>query len=86
MPITQNVAHGSVKRLRMHDEDLTVICDHTKRKNEARISTRAFPLEKNFGCTGAYCDMYMIAINDQLEWDRVTSVCLITMYLNETVD
>ena len=30
--------------------------------------------------------MYMISINDELDWDRVTSVCLITMYLNETVD
>ena len=86
MPITQNVAHGSVKRLRMRDEDLTVICDRTKRKMKPEFQLGRFLWKKNFGCTGAYCDMYMISINDQLDWDRVTSVCLITMYLNETVD
>ena len=34
-----------VKRLRMRDEDLTAICDRTKKRNQAGISTRAFPLE-----------------------------------------
>ena len=31
--------------LRKRDKDLTAICDWTGKKNEARISTRAFPLE-----------------------------------------
>ena len=29
----------------MRDEDLTAICDRTESRNEAGISTRAFPLE-----------------------------------------
>ena len=33
-----------VYRLHMRDKDLTAICDRTK-KNQAGISTRAFPLE-----------------------------------------
>ena len=37
-------SHGA-KRLRMRDEDLTAICDRTKKKYEASISTRAFPLK-----------------------------------------
>ena len=35
-----------VKRLHMRDEDLTTICNERK-KNEAGISTRAFPLESS---------------------------------------
>ena len=43
---TKNFAHAlKAKRLRMRDEDFTAICDRTKKKNEAGISTRAFPLE-----------------------------------------
>ena len=34
-----------LKRLRIRDEDLTVICDLTEKKNQAGISTRASPLE-----------------------------------------
>ena len=35
------------KRLRMRDEDLTAICNRTKKNDEAGISTRAFPLESS---------------------------------------
>ena len=44
-----------VKRLRMRDEDLSAICDRTKKKKEAGILTRAFPLEspsKNYAFLG----------------------------------
>ena len=40
--------------LRMRDKDLTAICDRTK-KNQAGISTRAFPLESP-GKNGAICE------------------------------
>ena len=39
----------------MRDEDLTAICDRTKKKKEAGILTRAFPLEspsKNYAFLG----------------------------------
>ena len=36
-----------VKCLHMHEKDLTAICDQTKKRNKAGISTRAFPLESS---------------------------------------
>ena len=44
----------------MRDEDFTAICDRTKKKNEAGISTCAFPLESLsnnslFGTTLVLC-------------------------------
>ena len=58
-----------VKRLRMRDEDLTAICDQTKKKNQALISTRAFTLESPSNKTCVKPIRYVL---DQLdEWQLI---------------
>ena len=57
----------------MRDEDLTAICDRTKKKKEAGILIRAFPLEspsKNYAFLGILERQIVFQAGNRLAWSK----------------